>query len=114
MNNKSLKRTWEEKVNICKQWQLSGLSMSKFCAQQSIALATFSGWCARLWPSRRKLPEKLCPVQIIQPQNHPETQSQAMAVELNFPHSITARINATDKQFVFLLRELLDATTTVR
>lgn len=114
MQEKSITRplNWEDKEEICKQWQLSGLSMTKFCAQKNLAIATFSGWCARLWPSRRK--SKLCPVQITGSQNHTQVERESIVIELSFPHTVTARIEATGSQIRFLLQELLHATTTVR
>lgn len=115
MNEKSPQRTWDDKVNLCKQWQQSDLSLKKFCEQQNIAVATFSGWCSRFWPSRQKSPAKLCPVQIVSPTEATKpAEPAAIVIELSLPHAVTARFKATNGQIRVLLQELLYATTTLR
>ena len=54
MIEESAALSWDEKAGVCQQWQASGLSISKFCKQKKIAVSTFKGWCARLWPPKRK------------------------------------------------------------
>jgi hypothetical protein len=105
---------WEEKVGVCQQWQASGLSMSKFCKQKSLAMSTFSGWCRRLWPSKRK--SKFCKVQITGLNSAPaiESVSTPMLIELSFGHNVTARVEAIGSQISLLLQELVHATTTIR
>ncbi len=105
------KLNWDAKESICKQWRSSGLSMTKFCAQKKLAPATFSGWCPRLWPKHES---KLSPIQIIPPYSQSESTSKSLVIELSFAGTVTARIEATNNQLGFLLRELLHATTTIR
>jgi len=115
MHEEIAKLSWDDKVSICKQWKHSGLSMSKFCAQKKLALATFSGWCVRLWPSRSKTKSnKLCEVTITEPQCVAAAKKPSVTIEVLFPQAVTARIEATGDQIGFLLQELLYATTTAR
>jgi len=115
MHEEIAKLSWDDKVSICKQWQHSGLSMSKFCAQKKLALATFSGWCVRLWPSRSKTKSKLCEVTITEPRcTAAVAEKPSVTIEVLFPQEVTARIKANRDQIGFLLQELLYATTAAR
>jgi hypothetical protein len=42
MDEKQTHLSWDDKANICKQWQLSGLSKRQFCAQENGVLTTFT------------------------------------------------------------------------
>jgi hypothetical protein len=117
MQEKVASLSWDDKTKICKQWQLSGLSMTKFCEQQKLALATFSGWCNRLWPSRRE--SKLCPVEVTQSHNSKQSNNNSgtnnsIVIALELSNKVTARIEATINNLGFILQELQNATTTIR
>lgn len=114
MDNELTPLSWNDKAVVCQEWQTSGLSMSKFCKQKNLAISTFSGWCARLWPSKHK--SKLCEVQITNPQNSAVIASvpTPMVIEMSFGQGITARVEAVGEQIRFLLQELVHATTTIR
>lgn len=114
MTEESTPLNWDEKAVVCQQWQASGLSMSKFCKQKNLAVSTFNGWCARLWPSSRK--SKLCAIQITNPNSAQATASESrpMLIELFFGSGVTARIEAKGDQMGVLLEGLVHATTTLR
>ena len=115
MIKESTPLNWDEKVDLCQQWQASGLSMNKFCNQKNIAISTFSGWCSRLWPYKNKK-SKLCEVAITNQNNIAamDLAPMLMTIELSFGHNITARVEARDGQIRLLLQELVHATTTIR
>jgi len=104
--------SWKEKVAICEEWKRSGLSKQLFCGQRGISEATFYGWCKRLWPKPSK--SNLCPVSIIADPKSIPVKSEPITLEVIFPNAIIARVKATEGQFGFLLRELLDATSVIR
>src|SRR3990167_1221075 len=101
-----LQLTWEEKVKICEEWRASGLSKEGFCKQKGVATGTFYGWCQKLWPSKRLRKSGFSEVKVIDA----TTKIEPIVLEVSFPNAIMARIKATEIQFSFLLRELLDAT----
>lgn len=114
MNEELAKLSWKEKANLCKQWQDSGLSKTKFSAQKKIALATFTGWCARLWPSQQRSQPQLCQLKIRGSKKVVEAEKEGIVVELLCAEVVTARIKASGMQARFLLQELLHASTTIR
>lgn len=107
-----LSLTWPEKEALCKEWRNSGLSKVKFCKQKDINVATFSGWCFKLWPNGLSASDDLfCPVNIMDIK--PNT-NDSIVLEVSFPNAVIARIKATTGQFSYLLRELIDATSVIR
>ena len=114
MTDEASPLNWEEKESVCEEWHASGLSRRKFCEQKSLAISTFSGWCRRFWPSKRK--SKLCQVQITHPKNAMAMESVPipMLIELSFGHNVTARVEVIGNQISLLLQELVHATTTIR
>ena len=93
MQEKVASLSWDDKTKICNQWQLSGLSMTKFCAQHKLALATFSGWCKRIWPSRRE--SKLCPVEVTPSHNSNQSNNNSgtnnsIVIALELSNNVTA------------------------
>ena len=108
-----LKLTWEDKIKICEEWKASGLSKERFCKQKGVAIGTFYGWCQKLWPSKRFPRGGFREVKIID-KAEPSMKVEAIVLEVSFPNAVVARIKATEMQFSFLLRELLDETKVIR
>ena len=107
-----LRLTWSEKEGLCKEWRNSGLSKVRFCKQKDINVATFSGWCFKLWPNGLSTSDDLfCPVNIMDVK---QKTKESIVLEVSFPNAVIARIEATTRQFSYLLRELIDATTVIR
>ena len=52
-----------------------------------------------------------CEIEVMKPKR---LSPAVMTVELCFPNQITARIEAHEQQFAFLIREVLHATSIVR
>lgn len=108
-----LKLTWEEKVKICEEWKQSGLGKKVFCKQKGIAPATFHGWCQKLWDIKAVFGNKLCAVKVVD-KDAAVVKAEPIVLEVFFSNTVMARIKATEIQFSFLLREILDATQIIR
>lgn len=107
-----LSLTWPEKEELCKEWQRSGLSKTKFCSQRNINVSTFAGWCKKLWGGISPIEKNLLsPVKVT---GMKDNASESIVLEVSFPNTVMARVTATPQQFGFLLRELIDATAIIR
>lgn len=105
------KLSWEEKVALCKSWKESGLNKSQFCKKERIPLPTFCEWCNRVWPrADDKKNSKLIPVRIV---NKREMEQQVV-VEVSLPNQSTAKISLPLSNLGNLIKELSNATTTLR
>jgi hypothetical protein len=102
------KLSWEEKVELCKRWKESGLNKSQFCKKERIPLPTFCEWCNRVW--QRANHSKLIPIRIVNKQK----MEQQVVVELSLPNQATAKISLPLSNLGMLIKELSDATTTLR
>jgi predicted transcriptional regulator len=105
------KLSWEEKEALCRHWKESGLNKSQFCKKEKIPLPTFCEWCNRVWPrEKNKTHSKLIPVRIV---NKQETE-QRVVVELSLSNQSTVKISVPLSTLGMLIKELSDATTTLR
>ena len=105
------KLNWEEKMALCKSWKESGLNKSQFCKKEKIPLPTFCEWCNRVWPrANDKTHSKLIPVRIV---NKQETEQQVI-VEVSLPNQSTVKISVPLSNLGILIKELSNATTTLR
>lgn len=52
------KRTREEKNDLCKNWEISGLSRSEFCRRKGLKIETFCNWLYQ-FQNKKKHPKKL-------------------------------------------------------
>ncbi len=96
----------EEKADLYKRWKQVGWSQGRFCKKHGLPLDTFNDWCKQM---EVKEPSDFCEVSWTTP-----PQSEVMTVELTFSNQVSARIQASERQFGFLLREMLNATSIIR
>jgi len=96
----------EEKTDLYKRWQQLGWSQSRFCKKYGLPLDMFNDWCKQMGEIKQS---DFCEVTLATP-----ARSEVMTVELSFSNQITARIQANEHQFGFLLREMLHATSIIR
>lgn len=96
----------EERADLYKQWKQVGWSQGRFCKKHGLPLDIFNDWCKQM---EVKQPSDFCEVSWT-----PPLQSEVMTVELTFSNQVTARIQANEQQFGFLLREMLHATSIIR
>ena len=95
-----------EKTDLYNQWKKLGCSQGRFCKKHGLPLDIFSDWCKQM---EVKQPSDFCEVSWA---TSPE--GEEMTVELTFSNQVTARIQANEHQFGFLLREMLHATSIIR
>jgi len=108
------KLSWEEKVEFCKRWKESGMERGEFCKQHGLALATFYGWCEKVWPrTRKKNHSALSPVRIVNHINKNQEEDQVI-LELSLPNQAMARIKLPLSSMSKLIQELCYATTITR
>jgi hypothetical protein len=96
----------EEKSDLYERWKQLGWSQGRFCKKHGLPLDMFNGWCKQMEGMQQS---DFCEVTLATP-----TRSDVMTVELTFSNQITARIQANEQQFGFLLREMLHATSIIR
>jgi hypothetical protein len=108
------KLRWEEKVEICKRWKESGVERGEFCKKHNIALATFYGWCEKVWPRVDKVSHSpLSPVRIVNQVDEGQEDDQ-LVLELSLPNQAMARIKFPLSSMSKLIQELCHATTIIR
>ena len=112
--NKNKLLSWEEKASICKKWQESGLNRREFCQQENLSIPTFNAWCRRLWPKESEETENFYPIHLRESQQPLEESPKTIIIDLLLPQSVTARVQASNSQFRFLIQELLHATATIQ
>ncbi len=95
-----------DKTDLYNQWRQLGWSQGRFCKKHDLPLDLFNDWCKNM---EVKQPSGFFEVSLAAP-----LQSEAMTVELTFANHVTARIEANEHQFGFLLREMLHATSIIR
>ena len=96
----------KEKAELYKRWKQLGWSQGRFCKKNGIPLDIFNDWCNKMEGTSSS---NFCELTLATP-----PQSEVMTVELTFSNQITARIQANEHQFGFLLREMLHATSIIR
>lgn len=100
--------SWEKKIELCKQWKRTGLSKNRFCKKHGLSLDEFHEWCNDLDQQKTSNLCELKLKRVSSPIHEP------MVIELAFGHQVTARIQASEHQFGFLLQEVLHATSIIR
>jgi len=96
----------DEKTELYKRWKQLGWSQGRFCKKHGLPLDIFNDWCKQM---EEISSSDFCEVTLATP-----PQSGVMTVELTFSNQVTARIQANEHQFGFLLREMLHATSIIR
>jgi len=96
----------EERTERYKQWKQLGWSQGRFCKKHGLPLDIFNDWCKQ---KEEKESSDFCELTWAAP-----PQSEVMTVELTFSNQVSARIQANERQFGFLLREMLSATSIIR
>lgn len=96
----------EEKTYFYQQWKHLGWSQGRFCRKHNLPLDGFSVWCQELEAQQRP--------GFFEVTLSPLSQNELMTVELSFSNQVTARIQTSEQQFGFLLREVLYATSAAR
>lgn len=110
--NKNL--DWGSKKAICELWKKTpGISMSAFCRQQGISVASFSRWHKILWPKSENLLENKktkssnwLPIKITEQENKQDI-NVTRDMELLLPNKITVKINIEIKEMFNFIKELL-------
>lgn len=113
----------EERVWFYKRWKRARWSQIKFCTKHRLPLEKFRAFCKEMESclieeevanqpgcSAQDL-SGFCEIEVMKPKR---LSPAVMTVELCFPNQITARIEAHEQQFAFLIREVLHATSIVR
>jgi len=96
----------KEKAELYERWKQLGWSQGRFCKKNGLPLDVFNDWCKQM---EEKQASDFCEVSWAT-----TPQSEVMTVELTFSNQVSARIQANERQFGFLLREMLNATSIIR
>jgi len=135
------KLSLDEKITLCKTWELSGMSKSRFCKKHDLAPASFYKWCDRLSSSRQKTgtfkvpTSEFMPVHAIRlsnivnvasdqqntkPANQSSQDSKAtpaaseVTLEIKLPNTTMIQVKLAPSQASVLLKEIIHATSALR
>lgn len=106
--------TWEDKKRYCEKWKASGESKSQFCKNQGLALATFYGWCIKLWPPSKN--KNFSPVKILNkkiPTEQP-IQYEHTTIEVTLANQTSIRFKLPIHTLTGFIQELSYATHIIR
>lgn len=92
------RRTEEEKITLCKQWQSSGLSRSDFCRRQGLTIATFCHWlktfAIKSKNKNKKLEEATVEKMPFLPLSTLASQQEEMKLEIQLPNGLICRFSS--------------------
>lgn len=137
------KLSLNEKIALCKTWELSGMSKSRFCKKHNLTPSSFYKWCERLSPKRQKTPtfkvpiSEFMPVHAIPTANVVEVDSDLhktnlvnelsqdskttsnsvvsnITLEIKLPNTTTIHATLPLSQASALLKEMIHANSTLR
>lgn len=104
----------EDKKNLYEKWRSSGLSKNKFCKHHKLNPSPFSKWCKLFTFNPINSPKQNWVPVISKPEPSSKEHPDQVSAEITLPNKIVVRLSLALANLNDLLKELGDATTTLR